>query len=133
MTLRSEVSLVKRVAAGGGVSVRPHHVAPADTVVGITSQSATPTVCPEHCRESCACGSTGVTSRDRADVYGPVRRRPRTGRGRVTEGDEVELFGTGADDAPTAGEWAEMSDTIDYEIITGIGGRIARRYVGGQS
>ena len=53
--------------------------------------------------------------------------------GGVTEGDEVELFGTGADDAPTAGEWAEMSDTIDYEIITGIGGRIARRYVGGQS
>jgi alanine racemase len=51
--------------------------------------------------------------------------------GGVTEGDEVEVFGTGADGGPTAREWAELTGTIDYEIVTGIGPRIARRYVGG--
>ena len=133
MTLRSEVSLVKRVAAGGGVSYGLTYVAPADTVVGIVPVGYADGV------------PRALSGKLRVRING--RDFPGIGRmcmdqfvvdlgpdgGGVTEGDEVELFGTGADDAPTAGEWAEMSDTIDYEIITGIGGRIARRYVGGQS
>ena len=34
-------------------------------------------------------------------------------------------------DAPTALDWATWSGTIPHEILTGIGGRIVRRYVGG--
>ena len=44
-------------------------------------------------------------------------------------GDEVVLFGTGADGEPTAQDWAEACGTISYEIVTRIGGRFARRYV----
>ena len=44
-------------------------------------------------------------------------------------GTEVVLFGTGADGEPTAQEWAEACDTINYEIVTRIGGRMVRRYL----
>ena len=43
-------------------------------------------------------------------------------------GDEVVLFGTGAD-GPTATDWAEAVGTINYEIVTRIGGRFTRRIV----
>ena len=39
------------------------------------------------------------------------------------------LFGSGADGAPTAQDWAEACDTISYEIVTRIGGRFTRRHV----
>lgn len=48
-------------------------------------------------------------------------------------GDEVVLFGPGDDGEPTAQDWAEAADTINYEIVTRIGGRFTRRYVGERS
>ena len=48
--------------------------------------------------------------------------------GGVTEGDEVEVFGTGADGGPTAREWAELTGTIDYEIVTRIATRLPHYY-----
>ena len=47
----------------------------------------------------------------------------------LAAGDAVELFGTGHDGAPTAQDWAEACNTINYEIVTRIGGRFARIYV----
>jgi alanine racemase len=48
----------------------------------------------------------------------------------VEIGDEVVLLGRQGDDEVTAEEWAERLDTIAYEIVTGIGPRVPRRYVG---
>jgi len=48
----------------------------------------------------------------------------------VQVGDEVVLLGAQGDDEITAGEWAEHLGTIAYEIVTGIGTRVPRRYVG---
>ena len=45
-------------------------------------------------------------------------------------GDPVVLFGTGAGGEPTAQDWADACDTISYEIVTRIGGRFRRSYVG---
>ncbi len=47
----------------------------------------------------------------------------------VAEGDRAVLFGTGAHGGPTAKEWAATIGTIDYEIVSGIRGRVVRRYV----
>ena len=44
-------------------------------------------------------------------------------------GDDVVLFGAGSTD-PSADDWADAAGTISYEILTGIRGRIVRRYVG---
>ena len=44
-------------------------------------------------------------------------------------GDPVTLFGPGDGGEPTAQDWAEASGTISYEIVTRLGGRLARRVV----
>jgi alanine racemase len=53
-----------------------------------------------------------------------------TGDDRIEPGETAILFGTGEHDVPTAQDWAEAADTIAYEIVTRIGGRVSRRYVG---
>jgi alanine racemase len=45
-------------------------------------------------------------------------------------GDRVELFGPGDDGAPTAQDWADAVGTISYEIVTRLGPRVPRVYVG---
>jgi alanine racemase len=52
------------------------------------------------------------------------------GNAAVQPGDEVVLWGPGADGEPTAQAWADAIDTIHYELVTRIGGRFTRRYVG---
>jgi alanine racemase len=46
----------------------------------------------------------------------------------VAAGEEVVLFGPGQDGEATAQEWGEELGTISYELVTGIGARIARTY-----
>ncbi|TFV91024.1 alanine racemase [Blastococcus sp. CT_GayMR20] len=48
----------------------------------------------------------------------------------VRPGDEVVLWGPGDDGEPTAQQWADALDTIHYELVTRVGGRFTRRYVG---
>lgn len=49
-------------------------------------------------------------------------------------GDTVTLFGPGAgvsrDGRPTAQDWAEAAGTISYEIVTRLGARVPRTYIG---
>ena len=45
------------------------------------------------------------------------------------EGDEVVVFGAGAG-VPTAQDWAEVTDTIAYEVVTRVGARVPRVVVG---
>jgi alanine racemase len=47
-------------------------------------------------------------------------------------GDEVVLFGVGAAGEPTAQDWAAAIDTINYEIVTRVGARVPRIYLGGE-
>jgi alanine racemase len=48
----------------------------------------------------------------------------------VQAGDEVVLIGRQGDAEITATEWADVLDTISYEIVTGIGARVPRTYTG---
>lgn len=50
----------------------------------------------------------------------------------VHEGDEVVLIGSQGDESVDANDWAEILGTIHYEILCGIGSRVARTYVGGR-
>jgi alanine racemase len=49
----------------------------------------------------------------------------------VSSGDPVVLFGSGRDGEPTAQDWAEAIGTIHYELVTRIGPRVPRTYLGG--
>ncbi len=46
----------------------------------------------------------------------------------VEVGDEVVLLGRQGDEEITADEWADRLGTIAYEVVTGIGPRVPRRY-----
>ena len=83
-----------------------------------------------------------IRDSNRAEVWAAGRRRPVRGRicmdqfvvdlgGELPEaGAEVVLFGPGTSGEPTAQDWAEACDTINYEIVTRIGsGRMPRRYL----
>ena len=130
MTLTARVALVKRVAAGEGVSYGHEWIAPHDTTVALL---------PVGYADGIPRALGG-----RFDVLLGGQRRPAIGRvcmdqfvvdlgpdgGGVSEGDTAVLFGTGEGGEPTAGEWAHTLGTIHYEVVTGIRGRIERRYTG---
>jgi alanine racemase len=52
------------------------------------------------------------------------------GSDELVPGDEVVLFGPGRDGELTADEWAARIDTIGYELVTRVGTRVPREYVG---
>jgi len=127
MTVRTRLAMVKQVAPGDAVSYGHTWTADHATTVGLVPVGYGDGV-PFHA------GNTAE-----AAVGG--KRRPIRGRVCMDQvvvdlggddavaGDEVVLFGTGADGGPTAQDWAEACGTINYEIVTRIGGRMRRRYV----
>ncbi len=131
MTARAQVALTKQVGAGAGLSYGHTYLAERDTTVALVPVGYGDGV-PVH-------GSSV------APVLVAGERRTVSGRvcmdqflvdvdgQRVSAGDEVVLFGNGATGAPTAEEWARACGTISYEIVTRIGGRFRRRYVGTSS
>jgi alanine racemase len=46
----------------------------------------------------------------------------------VAVGDEVVLLGRQGDEEIDADEWAHHLDTVSWEILTGFGPRLPRRY-----
>jgi len=130
MTLRSRLANVKRVPAGEGVSYGHQYWLESDSTLGLVPLGYADGV------------PRAATNRGPVSVHG--RRYTISGRvcmdqfvvdlgdDPAAEGDEVVLFGPGRDGEPTAQDWAEVLDTIHYEIVTRIGARVPRRYVGGE-
>ncbi len=128
MTVQGRFALVKEVPAGAGVSYGHTYVTSRRTTIGVVPFGYGDGV-PRH-------GSS------KAPVLAAGQVRTIAGRvcmdqfvvdledGKAEAGDPVVLFGNGRDGGPTAQDWAEACDTISYEIVTRIGGRMKRRYVG---
>jgi alanine racemase len=129
MTVRGRLALVKRVVAGSGVSYGHTYVTPKETGIAVVPMGYGDGV-PRH-------------ASSKAPVLVAGRTRPIAGRVCMDQfsvdvdddpaeaGDPVVLFGSGRDGEPTAQDWADACDTISYEIVTRIGGRLRRSYVGG--
>lgn len=129
MTVRGRLALVKEVAAGAGVSYGHTWIADRATTLGLV-----PIGYGEGVPRAASPG---------AEVWVAGRRRPLRGRicmdqfvvdldGDLPEaGSEYVMFGPGDDGEPTAQDWAEAIGTINYEVVTRLGGRLARRYVRG--
>jgi len=127
MTVRASLAMSKPVAAGEGVSYGHTWVADRDTTVGLV---------PAGYAEGVPRAAGNVAS-----VW--VDDRLRAIRGRVCmdqfmidldgdlppPGTDVVLFGPGSRGEPTAQDWADALDTINYEIVTRVGGRFRRRHV----
>ncbi|MFP5345422.1 MAG: alanine racemase [Actinomycetes bacterium] len=130
MTLRAKLVLVKDVAAGQGVSYGYSYVTTRRTTLALVPLGYADGI-PRHASDT---GPVRLAGR-RLTVAGRVcvdqfvldvgRLDPD-----VTAGDEVVLFGPGDDGEPTAQDWADAAGTISYEIVTRLGDRIPRVYVG---
>jgi alanine racemase len=128
MTLTAGLVLVKRVPAGSGVSYGHIYTTERETTLGLVPLGYADGV-PR------AGGNVGP-------VLAAGRRRTVAGRVCMDQlvldlgddaaavGDHVVLFGDGADGAPTAQDWADATGTISYEIVTRVGPRVPRVYVG---
>ncbi|MGZ6869148.1 MAG: alanine racemase [Frankiaceae bacterium] len=128
MTFRARVALAKRVPGGSGVSYGHRYVTAADTTLALVPVGYADGV-PRNA------GNKAET------LLGGRRRRIAgtvcmdqfvldVGADRVAAGDEVVLFGPGTAGEPTAQEWADELGTISYEIVSRIGTRVPRTYVG---
>ena len=130
MTLRTLVSLCKDVPEGQGVSygLRYH-----------TSGPSTLALIPMGYADGVPRIATGGPVRVAGKTYPVVGRIAMdqmvidlgnigpAGAGLL--GAEAELFGTGADDGPTADDWARAAGTNNYEIVTRISPRVPRQFV----
>jgi alanine racemase len=133
MTLSAQVAHIKKVNRGESVSYGYTWTAPTDTVVALVALGY----------------ADGVVRRlsGRFEVTIDGRRYPSVGRvcmdqfvvdlggdsSDVAIGDEAILFGPGDSGEPHAQDWADALDTIGYEVVTGVRGRVRRRFVGTRS
>jgi alanine racemase len=129
MTARTRVAVVKRVPPGSGVSYGHTYVTERETTLALV-----PVGYGEGVLRSGSSTAPVQVAGKRHRVSGRVCMDQfvvDVGDDRVRAGAEVVLFGSGREGEPTAQEWADACGTISYEIVTRIGGRFTRRYVGG--
>jgi alanine racemase len=130
MTLLGRLASVKQVPAGHGVSYGHAYTTTEPTRLGLLPL-----------------GYADGLPRQASNI-GPVRLRGRSFpvAGRVcmdqvvldlgpdgagaAAGELATVFGDGADGGPTAEDWARAAGTISYEIVSRIGARVPRRYLG---
>ena len=127
MTLRAEVSMVKRVVSGERISYGLRHRFDHDTVVATVPIGYADGV-PR--RLSLEGGEVLVAGR-RRPIVGVVtmdQLMVDCGDSAVAVGDDVVLIGRQGDEVITAAEWAARLDMIAYEIVCGIGPRVPRTY-----
>ncbi|GAA1714875.1 alanine racemase [Isoptericola hypogeus] len=143
MTLQARLANVKDVPAGHGVSYGHHYVTERDTRLGVVPLGYADGV-PRHASG----GDAGVGGPVAVGAGGAARVLRVAGRVCMDQlvldlgpdateraGDVVTLFGASDGVArgalvPNATDWAQAAGTISYEIVTGIGARAPRVYVG---
>ncbi len=135
MTLEARLATVKAVPAGHGVSYGHVYRTPRATVLGDVPLGYGDGI-PRHASGGPdAWGGPVLVGGRRLGVAGRVcmdQFMVDLGPDATEqEGDVVTLFGAGRDGGPTAQDWAEAAETISYEIVTRVGSRIPRTYVGG--
>ena len=131
MTLSADLAVTKRVPAGQGVSYGHQYVTSQDTTVALVPIGYADGI-P---RNATNVGPVSVGG-TRHTVAGRVCMDQFVidlGPGSAAQaGDRVTLFGAGESGEPTAQDWAEVTGTISYEIISRIGSRVPRVHLGGQ-
>ncbi len=126
MTVHGSVVLTKEVAPGDGVSYGHTFVAEKSMRVALVPMGygdGVPRQASSAAEVSVAGRRGRVLGRICMDQF--VVEAPE-----ASAGDDVVLFGAGTQGEPTATDWARWCDTIDYEILTRMGGRQTRVWTG---
>ncbi len=127
MTATSVVVQTKRVAAGEGVSYGYLHRTSSETTLALVPVGYAEGL-PRDASVWAEVAVNGkryrITSRIAMDQFVID-----VGDDEVKLGDQVILFGSNPELGPTVDELARAGDTINYEIVTRMGGRFKRRYL----
>lgn len=127
LTLTSPIVAVRRVRAGAGVGYGHTWTAPRETSLALL---------PVGYADGLPRAASG-----RAEVLIRGRRRPVVGRismdqlvvdvgdEHVQPGEDAIIFGAGDSGEPTVADWAGWADTLEHEIVTGLGTRLRRHVV----
>lgn len=124
MTLRATIAAVRRVEPGAGVSYDYSYRTDAPTTLALVPLGYADGV-P---RSASNTGPVVINGR-RYRVCGRIAMDQfvvDVGDDEVAVGDDAILFGDPAAGAPRVEEWAEAAGTINYELVTRIGPRVAR-------
>ena len=131
MRVTARLVNVKDCAAGQGVSYGHQYTTKGDTRLGLVPLGYADGI-PRHAGNV---GPMQVGGRDYT-VAGRVCMDQMVldlgADSTAVAGDEVVIIGREADGEPTAQDWAAAIDTINYEIVTRLGPRVPRRYLGVQ-
>ena len=128
LSLRAQVSHVKRVAAGEGISYGHRYRPMRETTIATVPLGYADGL-P---RRLGTVGGEVLVGGVRRPIAGSVTMDQilvDCGDDAVGVGDEVVLLGRQGDDEIGAERWAELLGTIAYEIVCGISLRVPRRYV----
>jgi len=130
MTVTADLAITKRIPAGQGLSYGHQYVTREDTTVGLVPIGYADGI-PRNATNVGPLSVNGnrytVAGRVCMDQF-IVDLGPASG---AQAGDPVVVFGTGESGEPTAQDWAEATETISYEILSRVGSRVPRIYVGG--
>lgn len=125
MELRARVALVKKVSAGTPVSYGGRFVATRDTLIATINAGYADGIPRTETMRTKGALKHGQNA---LPVVGTVcmdlTMLDATDASSLTAGDEVTVFG----DAPTAWDLAEWAGTNAWQILTGVGSRVPRRY-----
>lgn len=127
MTLRSEVVALREVPAGAGVGYGLTHVFAEPTTLALVPMGYADGV-PRALSGS---GVRVIVAGEQCPVVGRVSMDQivvdvGSLAGRVEPGEPVVLFGDPELGHPAVESWSAAAGTINYEILTGIGRRVAR-------
>ncbi len=128
MTVQARVALTKRVPAGTGVSYGHTYTTVRDTTLALVPvgyADGVPRAAGNRAPVLAAGAQRTIAGRVCMDQFVLD-----VGDDPVAPGDAAVLWGPGAHGEPTAQQWADALDTIHYELVTRVGGRFRRRYVG---
>ncbi|TPW74919.1 alanine racemase [Schumannella soli] len=128
MEVSAGIAHVKRVPAGEGVSYGYIHRTAAPTTLALV-----PLGYADGVPRSASGGASVAIDGVRHPVVGRIAMDQfvvDVGDAPVAVGDRAVLWGDPATGAPSAEDWADAAGTIDYEIVTRVGGRAARTVVG---
>jgi alanine racemase len=132
MELSAEIVSVKRVPAGAGVSYGYAYRTSAETTLALVPLGYADGI-PRHASSSVGRPGAPVSINGRAHrVCGRVAMDQFVVDVRDDEvrvGDRAILFGDPTTGVPSADDWADAADTINYEIVTRIGPRVTRVFV----
>lgn len=131
LSLKAEVTMVRRLAAGERLSYGLRRPLPADSVVATVPLGYADGVV----RALGHAGGEVLVGGRRCPIAGTVtmdQLMVDCGPGAAVDaGDEVVLLGRQGAETITAEDWARLLGTISYEVLCGVGPRVDRRYTGG--